>query len=66
MHVLYHNENTLYITGGIDKEKKVISNKAYIFNPETGEVEELPPMHQIRYMHFGIKFKNKLYIIGGK
>ena len=66
MFVLYHNENTLYVTGGIDQELKHISKRAFILNPEQAKCEPLPDMTQVRYAHFGTQFKNRLYIFGGR
>jgi len=56
MNCIYINENTIYLTGGINKQLNNISNKATIYNPEAGTFQVLPSMIQARYTHFGVYF----------
>ena len=41
MHVLYLNEENIYVTGGINKNKHTISKDAYIYNSKKSTSEKL-------------------------
>ncbi len=66
MNCIYINENTIYLTGGINKGLNEIATEAKIYNPEAGTFQALPSMIQPRYTHFGVFFENKLYCFGGR
>ena len=66
MNCIYINENTIYLTGGINKGLNEIATEAKIYNPEAGTFQALPSMIQPRYTHFGVFFENKLFCFGGR
>ena len=57
----YVTENTIYLTGGINKNLSDISPSAYIYNPEATTFQKLPDMVQERYTHFGLLMDKRLY-----
>ena len=64
-------DNYLYISGGIYYEnientlKETISNKVYIINLKTKEMNFLPSLKFNRHSHSSIFHNNNLFIIGG-
>jgi len=44
MQIMYINEETIYVTGGINKELNKISAKAYVYNAKFSTCELLPDM----------------------
>ena len=64
-------DNYLYISGGIYYEnientlKETISNKVFIINLKTKEMNFLPSLKFNRHSHSSIFYNNNLFIIGG-
>ena len=45
MAIIYQNEETIFLTGGISGDELKVSNKFQIYNPKDGKVmKNIPPM----------------------
>ena len=66
MQAIKINEETIFMTGGIDRSLKFIQAKAYIYNPLLNSTQNLPNMGQKRYSHSSLFHNSRLYCLGGR
>lgn len=60
------DHNKVFLAGGISNKLTYISDKAYIYNLNTREVEEAGQMRQIRYTFPVVHANGYIYCIGGR
>lgn len=65
MSAVVYDSNHIYLTGGVNSDASVITNKVFVYNPHLNTAEQLPPFSIPRYAHQVALFKDHLYVIGG-
>jgi len=60
------DQDTVYVAGGINKKLNKINKNFFLFKPISRTLEQLPPMHNIRYTFPLIYHQDRIYAIGGR
>jgi len=63
--VVYDSTQNIYLTGGVNSDASVITNKVFHYNPQQNIADQLPSFTTPRYAHQVAIFKDHLYVIGG-